>query len=258
MKKIIVALMLSCFAVPAFADKPAPRPPVFHKKKHKKVYCILPPTALPPVVAPPVVPVAPPVVVVVPPTPVVVVAPPVVVPLCVVGCPPEGVVNTSLHLAVGVGAQNPWVSGLAGVRVEFPKVYLGLEPFVSVPYGVGLDGMVYAYRGKVVQFYPLSVGFMLNFNYNKDPVFGKTKFLSDQDVNRVVDLRLGAGLQIKLACKIKLAIDWRVSIPDPVKLANNNGICRECATNGARALDAGTATKNAFAQSQVLVGILFN
>jgi len=265
MKKVILAFVLCCFTAPAFADKPAP-PPVHHKK-HKKVTVVTPPAEVPPVVAPPVEePTPPPPVVVAPPPPVVVPppAPPVVVlPPKVVclkeKCPdyeslaviPEG------HLAVGVGAQAPWSSGLLGLRLEFPKAYFGLEPFVSIPFGAGVDGLVYAYRGKVVQFYPLSVGFMLNFNYNQaSGAFGSpNRFLSDQDVNRLIDLRVGAGLQFKVACHVLLTLDWRASIPDPVKLARENGVCQNCG-GASRALDAGAAVGNAFAQSQLLLGVL--
>jgi hypothetical protein len=163
-------------------------------------------------------------------------------------------------LAIGVGAQAPWSTGLIGARLEFPSAYLGLEPFLSLPYGGGVDGLVYAYRGKTVQFYPLSVGFMLNWNYHSDhdAFFGtKARFLSDQDIDRLIDLRVGAGLQVKVACGVKLTIDWRVSIPDPVKLAREDGVCHNCGTHGSRALDAGAAVGNAFAQSQLLVGVLF-
>jgi hypothetical protein len=261
MKKVILAL-LCCMAVPAFADKPAP-PPVHHKK-HKKVTVVTPPVEAPPVVVPPVeTPTPPPPVVVIPPLP-----PPAVVPPRPVlppkvckkeECPPEGTwfgpttgaVVPNVHIAVGLGAQNPWASGLAGARIEFPKAYLGLEPFISMPNGFGVDGLVYAYRGKTVQFYPLSVGFMLNFAYNNNHLF-----LSDTDINRVIDLRLGLGVQIKLVCHLKLAIDWRVSIPDPLKLANENGVCHNCGNHAVR-LDAPTAIGNAFAQSQLLIGLLF-
>lgn len=260
MKKVILALAtLCCFAAPAFADKPAP-PPVHHKKRHKKVVVVSPP----PPVAPPVVvepPVTPPPVVVAPPPPVVVTPKPVFVPHKLCGlkptCPDWEEKNfvASAHLAIGAGAQAPWASGLLGVRMEFPKLYLGIEPFVSLPYGVGVDGMVYAYRGKVVQFYPLSVGFMVN--WNQSGVFGtNVKYLSDNDINRIIDLRLGAGLQIKLACHVSLALDWRVSIPDPVKLGREDNVCESCGTHGSRKLDANTAVGNAFAQSQLLVGIL--
>ena len=264
MKKLIVALALCCMAAPAFADKPAP-PPVHHKK-HKKVTVVTPPVEAPPVVVPPVeTPTPPPPVVVAPPPPAVVVPPPVVkLPPKVVclkaKCPDyeNQVVIPSAHLAVGVGVQEPWASGLLGLRLEFPKAYLGLEPFVSIPYGAGVDGMVYAYRGKVVQFYPLSVGFMLNWNYNQSTgAFGThDRFLSVQDVNRLIDLRVGAGVQVKLACHVLLALDWRANIPDPVKLARENGVCHNCGGAGSRALDAGAVVGNAFAQSQLYLGIL--
>jgi len=260
MKKIMLALALCCIAAPAFADKPAP-PPVRHKKH--KVVIVVPPVEVPPVVVPPVEPTPPPVVVVPPPPPVVVAPPPAVVVLppkvCKIGCPPEGrVFQPNLHLGIGVGVQPPYASGLIGARLEFPSVYLGLEPFISPTVGVGVDGLVYAYRGKVVQFYPLSVGFIINWNYNQSSgTFGmQDRFLSVQDVNRVIDLRVGAGIQIKLACHVKLAIDWRVSIPDPVKLAREDGVCHTCGEHGSRALDAGAAVGNAFAQSQLILGVL--
>lgn len=57
-------------------------------------------------------------------------------------------------------------------------------------------------------------------------------FLSDQDINRVIDLRLGMGVQIKVSCHVKLTIDWRVSIPDPVKLYNEDSVCLTCGKSG--------------------------
>jgi len=263
MKKVILVLAtLCCFVAPAFADKPAPPP---HKKHKHKVTVVVPPPApvSPPVVeAPPVV--LPPPVVVPPPAPV---PPPkpVFVPKKICGlkptCPdwesrkfiPEA------HLAVGVGAQAPWASGLLGLRMEFPVGLgaFGIEPFVSIPYGVGADFMIYAFHNNVVQFYPLSVGAMINWNYGqKTGAFGtNARFLSDQDINRLWDLRLGAGVSVKLACHVFLAFDWRVSIPDPVKLAKDDHVCVNCG-NGSHYLDANTAVGNAFAQSQLLVGIL--
>lgn len=251
MKKALVAILMMLFAAPVFADKPV-LPPVVHHKKHKKIVVVVPrkPKKPPVVVAPPLV--FPPVVIMKPP-----VAPPAIVVLpCPVVCPPEGTSVVSLHLGVGVGARQPYVSGLIGLRIEFPTVYLGVEPFISIPFGAGIDGMVYAYRGKVVQVYPLSVGFMVNFNHSADGVFGAgNRFLSDQDINRNIDLRLGAGVQIKINCFLKLAIDWRVSIPDPVKLGN--GTCYNCGTSGAERINGVAAVKNALAESQLMVGLLF-
>ena len=251
MKKVLVAVLMMLFAVPAFADKPVLPPVVHHKHKHKKVVVVKPPKKPPVVVVPPLV--FPPVVIAKPP-----VAPPAIVvpPPCPVVCPPEGTSVVSLHLGVGVGARQPYASGLIGLRIEFPTVYLGLEPFISVPFGAGVDGLVYAYRGKVVQVYPLSVGFMVNFNHSADGVFGAgNRFLSDQDINRVIDLRLGAGVQIRLRCKLSLAVDWRVSLPDPVKLGN--GTCYNCGTSGAERINGVAAVKNALAESQLIVGLLF-
>lgn len=267
MKKVILALALCFVAAPAFADKPAPAP--VHHKKHKKVVVVVPPPAPP--VAPPVVvepPVVPPAVVVVPPPPAPVPPPKAVfVPKKLCGLKPscpdwesKGFIPEA-HLAIGVGAQAPWASGLLGLRMEFPVGYggLGIEPFISIPYGVGADVMIYAFRNKVVQVYPISVGAMINWNYNQDHgAFGtNAKFLSDQDVNRLWDLRLGAGVSVKLACHVFLALDWRVSIPDPVKLNAEDHICQNCGKGGAsRYLDANTAVANAFAQSQLYVGVL--
>jgi hypothetical protein len=260
MKKILLLLALSCISSSVFADKPAPRP---HHKKHHKMITAVVPSAPEVVIVPPIAEVVPPPVEEepLPAAPIVAAAPVPVVPCAAKphGCPPESnVFIPELHLGIGVGGRYPYASGIAGVRMEFPKAYLGIEPFLSIPYGLGADLLVYAYRGKVVQFYPLSVGFMINMNYdNSGGSFSShNKFLSDQDINRVIDLRLGAGVQIKLACHVALALDWRASLPDPVKLASENGICHNCGSNGAVSLDAGNAIRNAFAQSQVIVGIL--
>ena len=251
MKKVLVAVLMMLFAAPVFADKPVLPPVVHHKKKPKKrIICGLPVPKKPPVVvAPPLV--FPPVVIAKPAPPAIVVVPP-----CPVVCPPEGTSVVSVHLGVGVGARQPYASGLIGLRIEFPTVYLGVEPFISVPFGAGVDGMVYVYRGPVVQVYPLSVGFMVNFNHSADGVFGAgNRFLSDQDINRNIDLRLGAGVQIRLRCKLSLAVDWRVSLPDPVKLGS--GTCYNCGTSGAERINGVAAVKNALAESQLIVGLLF-
>lgn len=252
MNKIILAVLV-CLSIPAFADKPAPH--IIRHKKHKKIAVVVPPMPPVVVVVPPLSPEVPPVIV--PPEDFI---PPPLSPIikpCKV-CAPYGDVVYNLHLAIGVGVKQPYASGLVGFRVEFPKVYLGVEPFISIPFGIGVDGLVYAYRGKVVQFYPLSVGFMLNFNYNNpNGVLGKNRFLSDQDINRVVDLRLGLGAQFRLACKWRLSLDLRTSIPDPAKLIRENGICHNC-VDGSVALNSRHAVANAFGATQLLVGVLFN
>lgn len=253
MKKILVLVLLGLSAL-AFADKPAPH--FIHNKKKPKVVITLPPPP-PLVIMPMPIPpdkVLPPSLIVITPT---VLLPPVVkLPIKVCKfCPSEGSVVTNLHLSIGIGVQQPWASGIAGVRLEFPKIFLGVEPFISIPYGIGMDGLIYAYRGKFVQFYPLSIGFMLNWNYGNSTTF--PSYLSDPDIARLIDLRLGMGLQIKLACHVKLAIDLRTSIPDPVKLSRDDGVCQFCSNSTAHALDTKTAVANAFAQTQFIVGLLF-
>ena len=260
MKKVSLIAALLCVSFSTvYADKPPPRKP----PRHKKIVVVPPPLLVPPMVVVPPEPSLPPPVA--PPPPVVVVVPPPVIPAkpCAlpVVCPADSTrFVPSAHLAVGVGVRPPWASGLVGLRMEFPSVYLGLEPFMSIPYGVGVDGLVYAYRGKTVQFYPLAVGFMLNWNYNQSSgAFGSpNKFLSNQDVNRLVDLRLGLGVQVKLKCQIRLSIDLRTNIVDPVKLSKESGICHNCSNGRAFALNSKNTVINSLAETQLLVGLLFN
>jgi hypothetical protein len=173
-------------------------------------------------------------------------------------CPKGGVEVLPIHIGLGLGFQEPGVSGLVGLRWYIPKSYIGLEAFVSIPYGAGLEAMVYAYRSEKIKFYPLSAGVMFNFDYSyqsgSDGKRLSRLFLSDSDINRVVDFRLGAGLAVKLTCDIDLTFDWRVSIPD--LLRSSEPKCYNCGVPVNHRLDRDNAVANAFAQSQIIIGIL--
>lgn len=154
------------------------------------------------------------------------------------------------HVAVGVGARVPHWSGLLGLRVAFPKVHLGAEVYTPFQYGLGFQGLVYPIETKNVNWH-LNLGVL---------GLGKS-FLSTQDVPRTWDLTVGTGVEIALVKHLALAIDWRMSVPSPVFIADHsspvysNG--NQVTGEAGRYLDVKHVLGNSFTQSQLLVGLLF-
>lgn len=193
--------------------------------------------------------------------------PPVVVERIVekkVVCPPAPVVKPTpppedpwYRLAgiveVGGGARAPHWEGLAGLRVTFPKVRLGLQAHTNLQYGLGLEGLVYPIMTK-------SVNWKLNLGVNVI----NPKLLSTTDVPRTWDVTAGTGVEILLPVKHLYAftIDWRMSAPNPVYILQHD---KPIYQNGAqvygeagRYLDVKHVLGNSFTQGHLLVGLLFN
>lgn len=255
MKNLVIALVVVCsslFAVNALADVGVVKP--HHKKKAKVVQVTHKPTTPPVVVAQPgetaVVNVTPPVV------PVVKAPESVKAPekKCEkVGCGPAPKVIVGGHIALGGGVLPGYYSMNYGLRLEIPKAYLGFEVFLSAPYGVGAQAMVYAYRGETVKLHVFDLGFLVNFQSCGGPGNACQFNLSDQQFARRVDLLTGLGVQVKINCNIDFTADWRVDIADPVGLYNHRNLA---ASNPY--LDMGHVFRNAFGSSQLLVGLNFH
>lgn len=152
------------------------------------------------------------------------------------------------RVALGLGLRDPYVSGLLGVRLEIPKAYLGLDVYSQLQYGVGIQALIFAYRGPIVKVHVLDPGVFVT----GDPF----KYISAPDVPRRLDMVLGAGLSVKVHCNVELTADWRVNIPDPKLLNEKNGVCD--GINCGQALDSRAVVGNAFAQSQLLLGVYFH
>lgn len=156
-------------------------------------------------------------------------------------CPKEPPVVVGGRLALGLSALDPYTTGLVGLRLEFPKAYLGIDVFSQLQQGVGSQLLVYAYRGPVFKFHLIDLGFLITGSPFQLP--------NDKDIPRRVDLLLGMGIQVKLTCHLAFTADLRFDIPDPVKLAN-------CPCDHGRRINAENAVGNAMAASQLYLGLL--
>jgi hypothetical protein len=159
------------------------------------------------------------------------------------GCGPEPKLVVGGWAAIGLGVQDPYVSGNIGLQLRVPKAHLGLRAYSALQYGFGLQLLIYPYQGERVKLHIIDPGVMI-------PVAGY--YLSDKDINRSVDLVLGAGVEIKLTCLLALTLDLRTSIPDPGALASHS----TCGAGCRNRIDGAAAVGNAFAATQLLVGLL--
>jgi hypothetical protein len=223
LKSLIALLTLSLSTVASAKTKPDADGCYYIKvcnpKKHKK--------AVAAVVVVPVVPVCPPLLA------------PIIIAALPPGCPDHKFIIGG-HLSLGLGVQDPYVSGRVGLRFEIPKAYLGLDVFSLFQYGVGAQLLPYVYRSNRVAVHVIDLGFLVTgspFDY-----------LADKDIHRRIDILVGAGIEIKLTCHLAALVDWRVDIPGKF------GSCDRC-VNGQK-LDVGREIGNAFAESQVFVGLL--
>lgn len=159
------------------------------------------------------------------------------------GCGPEGDVVFGGWAALGLGVRDPYTSGNIGLLLQVPKAYVGLRVYSALQYGVGVQFLPYVYRGNRVQVHVLDPGYLITG--------GPFKYLSDPDVPRHIDLLVGAGVQVKLTCHLALTADLRTAIPDPTKL-------KDCVGSSGQRVDAAAAVGNAFAATQLLVGLLLH
>lgn len=257
LRKIVLALLLLGLSTPALADAPGPNcyqkvVTVCPAKRPKKKKHVLPPITL---VAERPCPACNPRVVVVERKVTVVERVPVVFELRVPVkpcCREWKKLVLGAYGELGIGVRDPYVSGELGIQLEVPQVFLGARAFSEVQYGLGLQGLIYVYRGDFLKVHVIDPGVLFTG--------GPFRYESDVDIGRNVDLILGAGVQLHIACHLELLLDWRVDLPDPGVLARNDGL-RDCSGCGApggqtKALDARAAVGNAFAASQLKAGLL--
>lgn len=158
-------------------------------------------------------------------------------------CPPD---RNSIGIfgELGLMAQDPYATGMLGIRLQFPKAFLGAQIFSQLQYGLGAQLLTYVYRGDRLKVHVGDPGVLF-------PLFGN--YLTVRDVPRDWDLIVGAGAQYRLLCNLDLIADLRVDIPDPVKLAN-----RDCVGKDGQRIDTWNALGNALAGTQAFVGLLFH
>jgi hypothetical protein len=110
------------------------------------------------------------------------------------------------HAALGVSIQHPYLFSQLGVRIEEEHFFIGIELSSLLQAGFAADALFYVVRMRSFALHIIDPGVGWN-------AFGH--YLSTPDVKRGLDLRIGAGFQIR-ACRHALAtVDWKASLPDP-------------------------------------------
>lgn len=118
------------------------------------------------------------------------------------------------HVAIGGGASRPYVFGQVGLRLSERHVFVALELSSLMQAGFAADFLVYLVTVRRVQVHLIDPGVGWN-------AFGYT--LSTPDVKRSLDLRLGAGVEVRLRRHASLTVDWKVSLPDPAFVITHYG-----------------------------------
>jgi hypothetical protein len=152
--------------------------------------------------------------------------------------------DVGLHLGVGLMARSPYGFGQIGLRYKYRPAYVGFEVFSDLQYGVGLQTLAYVYQGPIVSVHVVDPGVLVPFT--------SKYLLGVGDVHRHVDLLLGAGVEVKVACHFAVTADWRVGLPDPLYVKDHDACTGSC---GQR-LEPAHVFGNAFASSQVILGLL--
>ena len=152
---------------------------------------------------------------------------------------------------LGVGVRDQYYQANLGLRLTIPKARLAIQAFSVINRGVGFQALIYPYRGKRVQVHILDPGAQITG-------FGVFDSINNTDVPRKVDLIFGAGVDINLKCNLKLLVDWRVNLADPVYLAQEDGKLYQTGPNSYKYLDAAHVTGNSFSSSMLMVGLLYD
>jgi hypothetical protein len=167
------------------------------------------------------------------------------VPYCP-GCPPEGNMVVGLRLGLGLSAMDPYTSGLVGVRLRWPKAWLGLDAYSNLQYGFGFQLLFYPYQGRRVNLHFLDLGVRVSpapfRNYG------------EADIRRNIDLLFGAGAEIRVGCYTYLGIDLVSHIPDPALLSDKS----TCRAGSCSRVDVSHVIGNALANTQLFLSVIFH
>lgn len=169
---------------------------------------------------------------------------------CADDCGPEPSVIFGAYAALGIGVRDQYVQGNLGLHLEVPAAHLGVRAFSALDKGIGIQSLIYAYRGGRFKLHVVDPGIQFtggSFNYT-----------NNTDVPRSWDLLIGAGIQWKLACNIDLTADWRINIANPVMLFQNDGVTLTSGPRAGQHLNGGHVVGNSFSSSHVLLGVLFH
>jgi len=99
-------------------------------------------------------------------------------------------------------------------RVRFPKYSgLGLEAGIVLPSGAGANLLIDAVHTEDFRLHLVDPGILWNFR----PDWG----VSVSELPREWDLTFGLGADLRLHKGLWATADWRVFMPDPVKLTND-------------------------------------
>jgi hypothetical protein len=110
------------------------------------------------------------------------------------------------HVAIGFGASSPYVFGQIGLRLSERHLLIGIELSSLLQAGFAADAIIYFVKLRRVAVHVIDPGIGWN-------AFGH--YLSTPEVTRSIDLRLGAGVELRVCRRAYLTMDWKVSLPDP-------------------------------------------
>lgn len=116
--------------------------------------------------------------------------------------------------------------------------------------GLGLELMVWTYQGETISHH-IDLGALVK---------GGLEPLSTGDIPRFTDLALGTGIEVKLSKRVKLTVDWKMRIADPIFIVNNDQPVFKDGSQvygpDGRYLDVKRVLGNSLVQSQLFLGLL--
>jgi hypothetical protein len=115
-------------------------------------------------------------------------------------------VMISAHAPIAGGLGSPYVFGRIGMRLEEKHVLIGLELSSLLQQGFAADALLYFVSVGKLRVHLVDPGVGWN-------AFGH--YSSASYVKRSIDLRLGAGFELRLCAHGSATVDWKVSLPDP-------------------------------------------
>ncbi len=107
------------------------------------------------------------------------------------------------HIAVGPSLCSGVVSTLIGARFRDLDSHLGIEPYLMVDQGFGLQVLGYPVQTDVLDLH-LNVGIFRT---------GLERHVVASDVNRKLDITAGAGIEVPLVWHLRATVDYRWAYP---------------------------------------------
>ncbi|MEA3272563.1 MAG: hypothetical protein U9P90_02745 [Patescibacteria group bacterium] len=90
-----------------------------------------------------------------------------------------------------------------------PRVPFALELNAVLPFGVGANLLIYAYRDDIVRVHLIDPGIF--YSWFSD--------ISAEWMSRELDITMGAGIEVRVHPRLFVTLDWRVFLPNPAEVA---------------------------------------